>query len=146
MPQWCEQAFQDYAKRFPKAWPVQLSEIALAHRGKNTSPQTAKDKEAKALLEGIGPSDWVVALDVKGKAWSTEQLADNLADWQTQAKTVHFLIGGPDGLAKPCLARANAVWSLSRLTFPHPLARIVLIEQLYRAWSVLNQHPYHRGD
>ena len=146
MPSWCQQAFQDYASRFPKDWPVQLTEITTPRRSRNMSVMQAKTKEAEGLLSSIEPSTWVVALEVKGQAWSTEKLASNLAKWQLQTRQVAFLIGGPDGLAKSCLERANVCWSLSALTFPHPLARIIVIEQLYRAWSLMHNHPYHRGD
>ena len=96
------------------------------------------------MLAAIGERDRVVALDVKGKPWSTEQLAGNLRDWQLGGDNISLLVGGPDGLADECLQRADQRWSLSALTLPHPLVRIVLAEQLYRAWTVNSNHPYHR--
>lgn len=96
------------------------------------------------MLAAISDRDRVVALDVKGKPWSTEQLASHLRDWQLGGDNISLLVGGPDGLAEECLARADQRWSLSALTLPHPLVRIVLAEQLYRAWTINNNHPYHR--
>jgi 23S rRNA (pseudouridine1915-N3)-methyltransferase len=86
----------------------------------------------------------VVAIDVNGKAWSTEELAKQCADWQMDGRNVSLLVGGPNGLASSCLQRADQKWSLSPLTLPHPLVRVLLAEQLYRAWSILNNHPYHK--
>ena len=95
-------------------------------------------------MAAIGKGDRVIALDVKGKAWSTEQLARNLDEWRMSGANYSLLIGGPDGLAPECLALAEAKWSLSSLTLPHPLVRILVIEQLYRAYSILHNHPYHK--
>ena len=97
--------------------------------------------EQKTLPEG----DRVIALDVRGSAWSTEQLAEELSDWQMAGTNVSLLIGGPDGLSRDCLQRARQRWSLSALTLPHPLVRVVLAEQLYRAWTITAGHPYHRA-
>lgn len=96
------------------------------------------------MLAAIDNSDYVVALDVTGKAWSTEQLSDQVSQWQMLGSNMALLVGGPDGLSDDCLARAQQRWSLSKLTFPHPLVRVVVAEQLYRAWTLLNNHPYHR--
>ena len=96
------------------------------------------------MMAAIGKGDRVIALDVKGKAWSTEQLARNLDEWRMSGANYSLLIGGPDGLAPECLALAEAKWSLSALTLPHPLVRILVIEQLYRAYSILHNHPYHK--
>jgi 23S rRNA (pseudouridine1915-N3)-methyltransferase len=88
----------------------------------------------------------VITLDVKGKPWSTEQLSQQLDSWMMSGRDVSLLVGGPEGLSPACLQRAEQSWSLSPLTFPHPLVRIVVAEQLFRAWSILTNHPYHRGD
>ena len=96
------------------------------------------------LLKAIKPQEWVVALDVKGKPWSTEQLSDQLANWRMDGKDICLLIGGPDGMSDEVMARANQRWSLSNLTLPHPLVRIVMAEQVYRAWTILQNHPYHK--
>ena len=96
------------------------------------------------MLKAIGERDQVIALEVQGKSWSTGDLAVNLQHWQGSGDNVSLLVGGPDGLAPTCLARADSRWSLSPLTLPHPLVRVLLAEQLYRAWSINAGHPYHR--
>ncbi len=144
MPAWVEDGFKDYAKRLPRDFSVEVVELPLGPRGKNASVAKAIAKEGEQMLAAIPKGDKVIALDVLGKPWSTEKLAGNLANWSMECSNYSLLIGGPDGLAPECLARADAKWSMSALTLPHPLVRIVLIEQLYRAWSILNNHPYHK--
>lgn len=144
MPAWVEDGFKDYAKRLPRDFSVEVVELPLGPRGKNASVPKAIAKEGEQMLAAIPKGDKVIALDVLGKPWSTEKLAGNLANWSMECSNYSLLIGGPDGLAPECLARADAKWSMSALTLPHPLVRIVLIEQLYRAWSILNNHPYHK--
>ena len=123
---------------------MELREIPLATRGKNADIARAIEKESEAMLAAIPPQERVIALDVLGKPQTTASLADALRNWQMQGGNTSLLIGGPDGLSAHCLKRADQQWSLSGLTLPHPLVRIVLAEQLYRAWSLLNNHPYHR--
>ncbi len=144
MPSWVEEGYKDYAKRLPRDFTVEMVELALGPRGKNASLAKAIAKEGEQMLAAIPKGDKVIALDVLGKPWSTEKLASNLANWSMENSNYSLLIGGPDGLATECLARADAKWSMSALTLPHPLVRIVLIEQLYRAWSILKNHPYHK--
>lgn len=144
MPAWVEQGYQEYAKRLPHDCSLELVELNPGHRGKNTSKEKAMQQEAEALKKAIRPQDHVVALDVKGKPWGTEQLAGNLADWRMQGGDVALLIGGPDGMTADVLALAKQRWSLSNLTLPHPLVRVLMAEQLYRAWSILQGHPYHK--
>lgn len=144
MPDWVEAGYKEYAKRLPRDFTVEMVELPLGARGKNASIDKAISKEAEQILAAIPKGDFVIALDVLGKPWSTQTLADNLAKWSMQNSNYSLLIGGPDGLAPECLARAEARWSLSALTLPHPLVRIVVIEQLYRAWTILNNHPYHK--
>lgn len=144
MPDWVEAGYHEYTRRMPRDFLCELVEIALGPRGKGQSTDKAIARESEQMLAAIGRSDWVVALDVKGKPWSTEQLAANLGDWSMQHSNYSFLVGGPDGLSRDCLQRANVRWSLSALTLPHPLVRVVWAEQMYRAWSILNQHPYHK--
>ncbi len=147
MPDWVEQGYAEYAKRMPRDVTVEMLELPLAQRGKNTDIATAMAKEGELMLAAIekgGKGEQVIALDVKGKPWSTEQLAENLAGWKMSGFNYCLLIGGPDGLAPECLALASVKWSLSPLTLPHPLVRIVVIEQLYRACSILQNHPYHK--
>lgn len=145
MPDWVTQGFNDYAKRMPPELAVELSEIALAHRGKNADIARMVQREGESVLAAAGKGDRLVALEVGGKTWSTEQLAKQLESWQQDGRDVSFMIGGPDGLSGDCRSQADQMWSLSPLTLPHPLVRIVLAEQLYRAWSITRNHPYHRA-
>ena len=144
MPKWVEQGVDEYCKRLPPELKLEVKEIALGKRGKGADIRRAIASEGQQMQAAIGDRDRVVALDVKGKPWSTEQLASNLRDWQLGGANISLLVGGPDGLAQECLDRADQHWSLSALTLPHPLVRIVLAEQLYRAWTINNNHPYHR--
>lgn len=144
MPAWVQTGFHEYAKRMPKELSPQLVEIPVGHRPKNGAVAEAIKAEGEAILQAIPAGYKAVMLDVQGKAWSTEQLADQLAHWRMEGDNLAFIIGGPDGLSAQCLSRADAKWSLSPLTLPHPLVRIVWMEQLYRAWTLLQGHPYHK--
>jgi 23S rRNA (pseudouridine1915-N3)-methyltransferase len=144
MPGWVEKAYGEYVKRLPVEIRVELVELPLGQRGKNADIGRAVKKEGEAMLKCIDRDEGVVALDVGGQAWSTEKLAHRLREWQLSGRNYSLLIGGPDGLAAPCLQRAEQCWSLSNLTLPHPLVRVLLIEQLYRAWSINAGLPYHR--
>ncbi|MBY6190591.1 23S rRNA (pseudouridine(1915)-N(3))-methyltransferase RlmH [Microbulbifer agarilyticus] len=147
MPGWVQEGYNEYAKRLPRELTLEMVEIPLGNRGQKNSPalvEKARQKEGEAMLAAIQPREHVVALEVKGKSWSTEQLSRELAGWQMGGDNVCLLIGGPDGLAPECVARANQKWSLSALTMPHPLVRVLLAEQLYRAWTLLAGHPYHK--
>lgn len=144
MPQWVEQAYQEYAKRLGNDVRLELVELPLGPRGKNHNVSKVMEKEGQAMLAAMGEQEHIVALDVLGKGWSTEQLSAHMSDWLMQGKDVCLLVGGPDGLAPECLAKAKQKWSLSPLTLPHPLVRILLAEQLYRAWTILHNHPYHK--
>lgn len=144
MPSWVEAGYYEYAKRFPKEMSLDLVEIAAGKRNKNSNIERLTHKEGEQMLAAIPKSHHVVALDVKGQSWSTAQLSQQLAQWRQLGQDVSLLIGGPEGLSPDCLSRANQSWSLSKLTLPHPLVRVVVAETLYRAWSLLNNHPYHR--
>ncbi|GLS26910.1 23S rRNA (pseudouridine(1915)-N(3))-methyltransferase RlmH [Marinibactrum halimedae] len=144
MPQWVEMGYMEYAKRLPREIKVEMVEIPLGARGKNTSPEKAMQQEAEKIRAAIPTNDWVVTLEVKGKPWSTEVLAEQLGQWKMDGRNISLLIGGPNGLHASCLSLSNARWSLSPLTLPHPLVRILLIEQIYRATTILNNHPYHK--
>lgn len=144
MPRWVEQGYQEYAKRLPREFSLELIEIPPGNRGKNADIERAIRKEGELMMAKIQPSDHVVALEVLGKPWSTEQLAEQAERWQMSGQDVALLVGGPEGLAPECKQRANQQWSLSPLTLPHPMVRILLSEQIYRAWSVIQGHPYHR--
>jgi 23S rRNA (pseudouridine1915-N3)-methyltransferase len=145
MPAWVSDGYQEYAKRMPRECSLQLHEITPAKRGKSGSPSQWIREEGERILAAIPDSHHVVVLDVQGKSWRTEHLAEQLKSWMADGRDVSLIVGGPDGLTDECLQRADQRWSLSALTLPHPLVRIVLSEQLYRAWTVLQNHPYHRA-
>ena len=136
MPAWVTTGFQEYAKRLPADCRLELVEIPPGHRGKGADVQRAIEKESRQILAALGKNERVVALDVEGRQWSTEQLAGTIGEWQMCGQNVALLVGGPDGLSAECLARAQQRWSLSNLTYPHPLVRVILSEQIYRAWSL----------
>ena len=144
MPTWVEQGVHDYAVRMPRELKLQWREIPLAKRGKDNNAQMLCRREGEQILKAVPEGDKVIALDVKGVSWSTEELAQKLGDWQMSGDNYSLLIGGPDGLSPQCLERASQQWSLSKLTLPHPLVRVLLAEQLYRAWTITVKHPYHR--
>jgi 23S rRNA (pseudouridine1915-N3)-methyltransferase len=144
MPDWVESGCNEYLKRLPPELRIEVIELPLGKRGKGADIQRAILREGEAMLKAIGERDQVIALEVQGKPWSTEDLAARLQHWQGSGDNISLLVGGPDGLAPACLARANSRWSLSALTLPHPLVRVLLVEQLYRAWSINAGHPYHR--
>lgn len=144
MPSWVSEGYEDYAKRFTAGCSLELCEIPAEKRAKNADISRIIERESDKLLAFIKPNHHVIALDVKGRTFSTDQLAVELKHWQLDGRHVDLLIGGPDGLSKTCLRKAHDKWSLSSLTLPHPLVRILLAEQLYRAVSILQNHPYHR--
>lgn len=144
MPAWVEAAVQDYARRLPPELVLEVVEIPLGRRARGENPAAAVAAEGRALLKAVGARDTLVALDVGGEPWGTPRLATQLAAWQGARGNCCLLVGGPDGLDRACLERAHARWSLSPLTLPHPLVRVVLAEQLYRAWAINAGHPYHR--
>ncbi len=144
MPGWVSQGVEEYGKRMPRELRVEWKELPLAHRGKSSNAGQLKEKEGEQILKAIPAGDRVIALDVRGKSQSTEGLAKQLSEWQMSGDNYSLLIGGPDGLSEACLDRAERRWSLSELTLPHPLVRILLAEQLYRAWTITVNHPYHR--
>jgi 23S rRNA (pseudouridine1915-N3)-methyltransferase len=144
MPAWVTDAYQEYAKRFPNNFNVILQEINTEKRHKNSVIESLINKEGGEILAHIAADDIVIALDEHGKEWTSVALSEKLQSWHDLNQSAVFLIGGPDGLADACKKRANFIWSLSQLTLPHPIVRIVLIEQLYRAVTILQGHPYHR--
>ncbi len=145
MPAWVEQASDDYLKRMPREVQLNTIEVPLIKRGKNADIQRIVRDESRKLLDTVPANCYRVALDVNGRKISTEQLASTLDHWMQQGQDVAILIGGPDGLSDELLREADTSLSLSEMTFPHPLVRIIMLEQLYRAWSILNNHPYHRA-
>jgi 23S rRNA (pseudouridine1915-N3)-methyltransferase len=145
MPGWVNEAWTEYARRMPSNLDLSLREISLARRGKNADTKRLTATESMALHEAMPERARIIALDVKGQSWSTEKLAGNLEDWMGDGRDVGFMIGGPDGIAAEIMQKADTRWSLGPLTLPHPLVRVVLAEQLYRAWTITQNHPYHRA-
>jgi len=145
MPAWVSAGYQEYSGRLPRHCPLVLQAVEAGKRGPGVDPGRAMQIESSRLLKALAPDDWVVTLEIAGKPWSTEQLAQQYSRWLQTGRDVVFMVGGPEGLGSDCLARADQRWSLGPLTLPHPLVRVVLAEQLYRAWTILNHHPYHRG-
>ncbi|MGM0633222.1 MAG: 23S rRNA (pseudouridine(1915)-N(3))-methyltransferase RlmH [Pseudomonadota bacterium] len=144
MPDWVNDAVEEYCRRLPGDFSLTLKEVPMAPRGRNADLRRAIKQESQGLLERVGARDTVVALDVGGRRHSTESLARRMESLRHQGTDLALLVGGPDGLDERCLHRADERWSLSDLTLPHPLVRVVLAEQLYRVWTVLQGHPYHR--
>ncbi len=144
MPSWVEQAFNEYAKRFPRGLELELKELPLSHRNRSSKPELLRATETAALLAAVPASHGVIVLDGKGQQWTTLDLSMQMQQWMQQGRDMSFLIGGPDGLDPTCFKRAEARWSLGKLTLPHMLVRVILAEQLYRAWSITQNHPYHR--
>lgn len=144
MPAWVETAYQEYAKRLPRECALKLVEIAPGKRGRNADVARILRDEGERMLAAIPRDCQVIALEVGGKTWSTPQLAAQLEGWLRSGRDTALLVGGPEGLDAACRARADQHWSLSALTLPHPLVRVILVETLYRAWSVMAGHPYHR--
>lgn len=144
MPQWVTTAFNDYQSRFPRDCAFELVEIPAGKRGKNADIPRILAQEGERMLAAVGKGNRIVTLEVTGKPWDTPQLSQQLASWQMDGRNVSLLVGGPEGLAPACIAASEQRWSLSNLTLPHPMVRVIISESLYRAWSLLNNHPYHR--
>ncbi|MES1924811.1 23S rRNA (pseudouridine(1915)-N(3))-methyltransferase RlmH [Salinisphaera sp. T31B1] len=144
MPGWVTTGFDDYARRMPRECRLELVEIAPGGRRSGDTARAIADED-KRMVSAIPGDSQVIALSVDGKPWSTEQLAGDMRTWLADGRDRVLLVGGPDGLGPDSLARAERRWSLSALTLPHPLVRVVLAEQLYRAHTILTGHPYHRG-
>ena len=144
MPAWVSEGYQEYERRFTNECKLSLHEITQQKRSKKADTRRVTEQEGEALLAAIPRGNRIVTLEVKGKPWTTQQLAQQLEGWQMDGRDVSLLIGGPEGLSPACLAAADQRWSLSPLTLPHPLVRVIVAESLYRAWSLNNNHPYHR--
>lgn len=148
MPDWVQTGYDDYAKRLQTLLPVQLIELPMAKRGKSDSAADIHkfcQIEGQAIVQQVSPRDRLIALEVGGRNLSTEKLSTTLKDWMLEGQDVVLAIGGPDGLSDQVRQQAEWHWSLSPLTLPHPLVRVIVIEQLYRAMSILKGHPYHRA-
>ena len=144
-PDWVAAGYADYARRLSHWLPLELIEIAPGLRGKNRDAARATSDEGSRVIAALPKSAHVVALDSNGKMFSSEQLAQRMEQWRQQGRDLAFLIGGPEGHAPDVLAAAHEHWSLGPLTLPHMLVRLVVAEQLYRAASLMANHPYHRG-
>ncbi len=144
-PAWVEQAFKIYTDRFPRQWKFKVDLIATVHRNKNDRSRQAMQAEGELILARLGASEQVILLDERGKQFSSQGLASRLSGWQSDGRDLCLIIGGPDGVSEPNKKRADLRWSLSELTLPHGLARVILAETLYRAWSLQTGHPYHRA-
>ena len=144
MPKWIQDGYQEYAKRLPKECELILREVPPLKRTKNADLTKIREEEGTRALSLLSKDDHIIGLELRGKPWSTLDLADNLNSWQNNGKRVVLLVGGPEGLSQACISAAQELWSLSNLTLPHPVVRVVIAVQIYRAWSILNNHPYHR--
>src|SRR5271170_5174836 len=145
LPDWVNSGFLDYQKRLRTPLSLELKEISVAPRRAGENSQRAVLREGADMLAALKPDDYVVALEIAGGSMNTEQLSAWLAMRMRDGRSLALLIGGPDGLSPQCRARADQRWSLSPLTLPHGLVRVVVAEQLYRAMSLLAGHPYHRA-
>ena len=145
MSDWVNAGVEEYRRRLPADFALEMVEVALAPRGKNADIRRARQKEGAALLARVPRGDRVVAMEVGGRSLTTEALAARLEALRMEGQNLSLLVGGPDGLDDRCLQQSHEQWSLSALTLPHPLVRIVLAEQIYRAWTLCVGHPYHRG-
>lgn len=146
MPGWVTTAFTEYQKRLPRQCALELHEIAARHRGKNADIARILRDEAEAIRQAIAPQARIICLDRKGRTVDTAGLANRLQQWIDEQQDVALVIGGPEGIAPSLLSESHQVWSLSALTFAHPLVRVMVAEQVYRAWSITANLPYHRGN
>ena len=149
MPSWVYDCCKDYLQRLPRPFNVRQLEIPLEKRSANQSVEKTRQRETERLLKAVPANDWLVVLDERGKSFTTRAFAQQLGQWREQQRNLSFVIGGPDGIDFGCELPDRKQWpdfrwSLSPLTFPHPLVRVLLAEQIYRGWSVLAGHPYHR--
>ncbi len=144
-PAWVNDGFAEYVKRLPKHLAPVLTELPLAKRGKGGDVAKFKSDEGGRLLAAAGRDVQLIVLDERGAAWTSVQLSEQMRRWTLDGRDVALVVGGPDGHAPEVLERASARWSLSPLTLPHGLVRVVIAEQLYRAHAILEGHPYHRA-
>jgi 23S rRNA (pseudouridine1915-N3)-methyltransferase len=144
MPDWIESGIKEYKKRLPKHIHFNIIEITPAIRSKSNSTDNVKQKEEEKILAAIKPDSTIIALDEHGRLISSQSLADQLQNWIDDQQNISLIIGGADGLSKTIKEKAHHTWSLSKMTLPHGLVRAMLVEQLYRAWTITQNHPYHR--
>jgi len=145
MPQWVNTACEEYARRLPAHGRFKIKEIGAGKRSKGCDIHRVLRDEGARILTALPKNCDVIALERTGRQVDTVYIAQQMEQWQLGGRDIALLVGGPEGLSQECLQRADVLWSLSALTLAHPVVRIVLAEQLYRAWSILENHPYHRG-
>jgi len=145
MPGWVNEGFADYSKRFGNDCKLTVREIPSPRKSRSEDAQRVMHLEGEQLLAAVPPDSHLIALDPQGKQHSTEVVSRKLDDWFQHHRVVSLLVGGADGLSENCIAASREQWSLSKLTFPHALVRVIVAEQIYRAYSLLKNHPYHRG-
>ena len=143
-PEWARKAFSDYARRFDRSIKVEFCSLGLVRRSKTLNKSVLIEKEGVKLLSYIKVGETLISLDRRGSSWNTLELKEKFEEWLSLSLNISFIIGGPDGLSSSCLKKSKEVWSLSPLTFPHAIIPVLVIEQLYRAWSIGQNHPYHR--
>lgn len=144
MPDWVKTAWDDYAKRLPNDCAIELKEVKAEPRTTGKTPAQMMAAEAKRIQAAIPARSAVIILDENGRDLSTKKLATMLDDWMANQQDVALIIGGPDGIDADFKNSVSQKIRLSSLTLPHPMVRVLLVEQIYRAWSILNNHPYHR--
>lgn len=144
MPNWVNTAFNDYVSRLPRDFSLQLIEVASHKRTKKADTNKILQVEGQLLINSVAPNNKVIALDRQGLTLSTETFTDHLNSFYEQSQDISILVGGPEGICTSVLQKSDGLWSLSALTLPHPLVRVMIAEQVFRAWSLLNNHPYHR--
>ena len=144
-PSWVDDAFGIYTERYPREWKFRLDTIATVRRDKSGKSRRAMLTEGDQILAKLTTTEQVVLLDERGKQLTSRSLATRLIDWQRDSRDLCFIVGGPDGVSDACRQRADFTWSLSQMTLPHGMARVLFAEQLYRAWSLQSGHPYHRA-
>jgi len=144
MPRWITEAYTEYVKRLPPEFSMRLVEIPAYKRTIKADIKRLILKEGEQVCAAIPRDDYIIALTERGRLWNTQELAVQLSMWRQMRQNLSLLIGGPEGLAQECLDKAHFQWSLSPLTWPHPLVRVMIAEQIYRAWTVIANHPYHR--
>jgi len=144
MPKWVNEGYAEYAKRLPKSCQLKLVELPMAQRGKTQSVPKLKQEEAKRIMAALPKGAMLVILDEHGKQTTTLEFSKKLEEWLASGQDIALVVGGPDGLQTDLIEAARWKWGLSKLTLPHPLVRVLVAEQIYRAWSVIQNHPYHR--
>ncbi len=144
-PDWVSAGVETYRKRLPKHIQLEFRSLPAETRNRSSAADRSRQIESDRLIKAIPAAAHTIALDEHGDAWSSTQLAKQMEHWMANSPQVALLIGGADGLSDSCKERADKLWSLSPLTLPHALVRVVLAEQLYRAWTLVQGHPYHRA-